>query len=266
MKRFTVWSSLGLILVSTLWVILIFSKTTLTVDGTTRSSYALRKGTVRELLDRYQVQVSSSDIVKPALDETLRWGENVRVTRVKEIAETKVEMVDFVLDWKRRTTKNLRRVEIQHGHREKKFFDVRTVLHDGSEVSAKKTLQKVVKSPVDRLVFINDRGHPEQIYDLSKSTKMVLVATAYWEGDPQVPGVITFSGHRVRRGLVAVDPPVLPLGWRLYIPGYGYAYSSDTGSAIKGKRIDLFVDNKNDSRQWEYKKVTVYLLEKAKKW
>ncbi len=266
MRRFTLWTSLGLILVSTLWILFIFSKTTLTVDGQTRTSYSLRKGTVQELLDRYSVQVSSNDIVRPAPGDKLRWGEQVKVIRVTEIVEPKIEMVDFTLDWKRRTTKNLRRVEIQHGHREKKFFEVRKVLHDGEEVSSKQTLQKVEKSPVDRLVFIDDRGHPEKVYDLSKSTKMVVVATAYWEGDPQVPGVITYSGHRVRRGLVAVDPGVIPLGWRLYIPTYGYAYSSDTGSAIKGKRIDLFVDKKKDSLQWEYDKVTVYLLEKAKKW
>ena len=81
-----------------------------------------------------------------------------------------------------------------------------------------------------------------------------------------MPGEYTFLDHYVQRGLVAVDQKVIPLRSRLYIPGYGYAYASDTGSAIKGKRIDLFVESKQASRRWEHVPVDVYILEKAQKW
>lgn len=266
MKRFTLGLSFFFAFLSTLALYLFFSKTTLHVDNRAYTRYSIPKGTVQEMLDRYEVKLGTADLVEPPLGNRLRWGEHVKVTRVQEVVDLKKETVDFTLEWKRRTTKNLRRVEIQHGHRETKTFEVRRTLHDGKDVSFRQTLLKVEKKPVDRLVFIDDRGHAEKIYDLSVSSKMVLIATAYWVGDPQVPGTITFSGHPVERGLVAVDPTVLPLGYRLYIPGYGYAYSSDTGSAIIGKRIDLFVESKKASRQWEYKKVTVYILEKAKKW
>jgi 3D (Asp-Asp-Asp) domain-containing protein len=265
-KSFKILLSFGLVLAASYGLLVFFSRTVLVVGGKTTTHYSLRKGTARELLQAYGVALSSMDIVRPGLDEEIRWGQKVEVVRVTEKIEEKSEQIDFVLDWKRRTTKNLRSVEIQHGYSQKTVWTVRRVFHDGAEAEAQESARKVRKTPVTRLVFLSDRGRPQKIYDLSRTKKMTLVATAYWLGDPQAPGDETYSGHRVQRGLVAVDPKVVPLGWRLYIPGYGYAYSSDTGSAIKGSRIDLFVESKNASRAWEHRKVTVYLIEKAKTW
>ena len=249
------------------YVGLIFvARNTLVYDDQSVHHYSFLKGTVRDLLSQYKVEVSSKDIVTPPLEQTIRWGQKVRIVRVKESFEKKTESVNFVLDWKRQTSKNLRKVEIQDGHQESKTWFVKRVFHDGKEVEAQESPKKVKKTSVQKLVLLNSRGKPETIYDLSKARKVAVVATAYWVGDPKVPGTITYSGHKVERGLIAVDPKVIPLGWRLYVPGYGYAYSSDTGSAIIGKRIDLFVESKQASKKWEYTKETVYLLEKAKKW
>jgi 3D (Asp-Asp-Asp) domain-containing protein len=61
-------------------------------------------------------------------------------------------------------------------------------------------------------------------------------------------------------GVVAVDPKVIPLGSRLYIPGYGVATAGDTGSSIKGNKIDLgFDDVKNG--WWSSRFVEIYILE-----
>ena len=88
---------------------------------------------------------------------------------------------------------------------------------------------------------------------------MVMTATAYTEDDAGCIG-ITYSGHYFRRGLVAVDPTVIPLGTRLYIPGYGYAIADDTGGAIKGNRIDLAFESIDDAYQFGVQKVTVYIM------
>ncbi len=236
------------------------------VDGKIIRHYAFANVPVGAILSEYNITVGSKDLVTPGLDEKVPWGQKIQVVRVAESIENKSELVDFVLDWKNRTTKNLRKVEIQHGHRKLKTWSVKRVFHDGKEVASENSSPKITKTNVDRVIILNSRDFPLTTYDLTKCKKMTLTATAYWVGDPQVPGVITFSGHHVERGLVAVDPKVVPLGWRLFIPGYGYAYSSDTGSAIKGKRIDLFVESKKASLKWEYNKVTVYLLEKSKTW
>jgi 3D (Asp-Asp-Asp) domain-containing protein len=78
---------------------------------------------------------------------------------------------------------------------------------------------------------------------------------------------ITYSGVKVRKSLVstiAADTKVFPLGTVLYIPGYGYGIVADTGSAIKGNKIDLFFWSKKEVyANWGKKKVKVYILKKG---
>lgn len=263
---FTVGSGILLLLISYGTLKFLF-RTKITVDGKSFTDYTLKEQTVKNVLDSFNIEVSSNDIVRPPLTDKVRWGQNIRVIRVRESVEEKKEVVNFILKWKRRISKNFgRKVEIQHGSKQITTWTVRHVYHDEKEVESKPSKKKVKKVIGDRIVLLNPKGYPEKIYDLSLCKKIPVIATAYWEGDPQVPGVETFSGHRVERGLVAVDPTVIPLGWRIYVPGYGYGYTSDTGSAIKGDRIDLFVESKKASRKWEYVKVTVYLLEKSQTW
>jgi 3D (Asp-Asp-Asp) domain-containing protein len=71
---------------------------------------------------------------------------------------------------------------------------------------------------------------------------------------------VAATGVPVQRGIVAVDPSVIPLGTRLYIPGYGQAVAADTGSAVVGNIIDLgFADY--ELPDWHSGWVTVYVLE-----
>jgi 3D (Asp-Asp-Asp) domain-containing protein len=70
--------------------------------------------------------------------------------------------------------------------------------------------------------------------------------------------MITATGMKQGFGVVAVDPKVIPLRSRLYIPGYGTAIAGDTGGLIKGSRIDLGYDSLMG--QWSRRYVDVYLL------
>lgn len=112
---------------------------------------------------------------------------------------------------------------------------------------------------------------PEQII-----TSMKVTATGYTAGyestgktskHPQYG--ITYSGVKVRRdknavSTIAADPKVLPLGSILYIPGYGYAIVADTGSAIKGRKIDLyFATTKQVYKEWGKKTVVVQLIKRG---
>jgi 3D (Asp-Asp-Asp) domain-containing protein len=75
---------------------------------------------------------------------------------------------------------------------------------------------------------------------------------------------ITYTGINLKKNphmkVISVDPKVIPLGSKVYVPGYGTAIAADKGSAIKGNRIDVFVPNYNDAIKWGRKTVTVQIL------
>ncbi len=92
------------------------------------------------------------------------------------------------------------------------------------------------------------------------SRSLVMRASAYSAQDPG-NGSYTYRGNLLRKGLVAVDPSVIPLGTRLYIKGYGYAIADDIGSAIRGNTIDLAFDSRRDALNFGVQRVTVYIVE-----
>ena len=92
-----------------------------------------------------------------------------------------------------------------------------------------------------------------------------MIATAYHafgKGGNDINGNgITAIGLRARKGIVAVDPRVIPLGTKLYIPGYGEALAADTGSRIKGSRIDLCFESLGECFRFGKRKIKIYLVE-----
>jgi 3D (Asp-Asp-Asp) domain-containing protein/sulfur carrier protein ThiS len=91
------------------------------------------------------------------------------------------------------------------------------------------------------------------------SSALSMVATAYTAGCGGCSGV-TASGRPAGHGVVAVDPSVIPLGTRMYIPGYGHAVAGDTGGAIRGHRIDLGFNSNAEANQFGRRPITVYLI------
>ncbi len=72
---------------------------------------------------------------------------------------------------------------------------------------------------------------------------------------------ITAIGLKAGKGIVAVDPSVIPLGSRLYIPGYGEAIAGDVGGKIKKNRIDLCFNTHQEALNWGKRWVTVEILD-----
>lgn len=71
----------------------------------------------------------------------------------------------------------------------------------------------------------------------------------------------TKLGWRTRRGIVAVDPSIIPLRSLLYVEGYGLAWAGDVGGAIKGKRLDLCFNCTEDAQAWGRRRTRAYVLE-----
>lgn len=84
-----------------------------------------------------------------------------------------------------------------------------------------------------------------------KGNTMTVSATSYYCGN----NAITATGRRAVRdangiSTIAVDPSVIPLGSLVYVEGYGKAVAADTGSAIKGNKIDVYLTSYNECINW----------------
>lgn len=66
----------------------------------------------------------------------------------------------------------------------------------------------------------------------------------------QFPNSTTSTGVMPEVGrTVAVDPKVIPYGTSIEIDGFGVRIAEDTGSAIKGKKLDIFVEKTSEAFQ-----------------
>lgn len=105
-----------------------------------------------------------------------------------------------------------------------------------------------------KIKFTTKKGQVK--FDVSKLTQgqaMRMTATAYGYNGNGPWGTRTASGTKVRLGVIAVDPRVIPLGTKVLITGYKshpllpppqeglLAIAEDTGGAIKGNIIDIFL-------------------------
>ncbi|KXY68830.1 cell wall-binding protein EntB [Bacillus cereus group sp. Bcc02] len=102
----------------------------------------------------------------------------------------------------------------------------------------------------------------------SAKRELTVVATAY-TADPSENGtyggrVLTAMGHDLTANpnmrIIAVDPKVIPLGSKVWVEGYGEAIAGDTGSAIKGNRIDVLMGSKSKAMDWGRQTVKVKIL------
>ncbi|QIW18291.1 cell wall-binding protein EntB [Bacillus thuringiensis] len=102
----------------------------------------------------------------------------------------------------------------------------------------------------------------------SAKRELTVVATAY-TADPSENGtyggrVLTAMGHNLTANpnmrIIAVDPKVIPLGSKVWVEGYGEAIAGDTGSAIKGNRIDVLMGSKSKAMNWGRQTVKVKIL------
>jgi len=173
-----------------------------------------------------------------------------------------------------------------------KYVDYKQVVQEGSDGMKKSVYQEsyvdgelISKSLEEEIVYINpvekitEVGTKEYVVATSRGgfrfdEEIDMVATAYdlsyestgkYPGDPEYG--ITASGTYAQPGTVAVDPSIIPLGTKLYIastdgsPDYGFATALDTGGAINGYRIDLFMEDGTDANNFGIRQVIVYVIE-----
>lgn len=80
-----------------------------------------------------------------------------------------------------------------------------------------------------------------------------VVATAYWVMDPvdaSGTGLAADGKPAIPYKTIAVDPNVIPMQSEVYVPGIGWCRAHDTGSAIKGNKIDIAMESREAAYQW----------------
>lgn len=139
--------------------------------------------------------------------------------------------------------------------------EVIKVVRVGGSVEQEVVNEFLLNRPKKRVIMQNSKqvaNEPVDLAHLKVAKAFTVEATAYtYTGDP------TASGVYPRKGLIAVDPKVIPMGSRVYLEGYGYAIAADTGGAIRGNKVDLFFPSLRECIDWGRRPIQLYLLAKG---
>lgn len=247
---------------------------------------------VKHAIAAMNLDLNEHDRVTPRATAPLYAGAKIRITRIR--AEIKTRTVAVESNLRFRPSAALRpgqqKVE-QSGQTGLIQVSERLWFKDG-EFSGREAIgQKAVRAAQDKVVAVGARpyympgkipyhnryakaytlaaraGSPRDRVQSNESKTLrpvksiILTATGY-SPDPSENGgyTTTATGLPISYGAAAVDPRVIPLGTKMYVEGYGYAFACDTGGAIKGNRIDLAYDSYGVANSKGHKKVRVWIL------
>jgi uncharacterized protein YabE (DUF348 family) len=237
----------------------------LSADGKEQDLKTIQ-ATVGEFLQEAGVVLGQLDRVEPELDSQIEPGLTVKVSRVEKKLEEKEVVIPYTSEKKEDKTIVLGQTKtLQQGKDGKKLQKLEITYVDGKPEETTVLSEQVIAQPVTKVVAYGTKRTVATVStsrgDLSYSRKLTMTATAY---SPQEPGLSnrTYTGAKATKGVVAVDPKVIPLGTKLYIDGYGYAVAADIGGAIKGNKIDLCYDTLAEVKRFGRRSVTVYVLDR----
>lgn len=247
--------------------------------GTEKAGPAMTTSTtVADFLRNQEIKLRELDKVKPELDEMISKGDTVTVTRVEKVTDVVEEESGFATVTKKDKSldKGSKKV-VEQGVPGivAKHFEV--TLENGKEVSRELLKQETVKESQDKVVAIGDKAQEVMLASAGSGSssqpsrsnssggrEIYVKSTAYTAYCAGCSGK-TATGYDLRANpgakVIAVDPSVIPLGTKVYVEGYGDAIASDTGSAIKGNKIDVFFPSKQQAYSWGVKNVKIRILE-----
>ncbi len=240
---------------------------TIAADGQLRRTRT-RAPTVGDALIELGMGISGLDEVEPALDTPIHADLAVTVTRVREAVEVTEDIVPYETVFRPDPQLAIDTQEVQAVGAEgitRQRFRVRH--EDDEEIQRTLEDQWIAQEPAQRVIAYGQYIEPKTaVVDGNRITywrKIRMFASSY---SANTAGVSkdepwygrTYTGDVMRRGVVAVDPQVIPLRTKVYVQGYGNGDALDTGSAIRARRIDLGY-NDDDLELWG-QWTDVYLL------
>lgn len=131
-----------------------------------------------------------------------------------------------------------------------------------AELVAKAEPEKVSPRPEPKIASVKEE--PKQ--ETKAAGKTVTVeATAYTAMCAEGCTGVTATGVNLKdnpnKKVIAVDPSVIPLGSKVYVPGYGTAVAADTGGGINGNEIDIHVPNESTATSWGRRNIQVQVID-----
>ncbi len=240
---------------------------TLEVDGSTRMMRT-RASTVEELLSEAGITLEQDDYTVPEAHMPLSTDLHIRVVRVYDEYYVEETPIPFETRWQANPELEIdQRRTASWGREGALRQQVRVHYENGQEVHRVEEEAWVAREPEDRILEYGTKIVVRQLETehgtIEYWRKLRMLATSYNAATAGKPASsptygITRLGEVTRKGIVAVDPTIIPLRQPLYVPGYGLGYGGDTGSGVKDRRIDLCYDDYN-LVSWHHW-VDVYLL------
>lgn len=146
-----------------------------------------------------------------------------------------------------------------------KIFEI-----DGQPIDRQVQSSFELKSPKKEVIIRNTQPPPKKKVIIQKPqaqsveadlAKLDIVKTLDVEATAYTyTGNNTATGIKPREGIIAVDPKVIAMGTKVYVEGYGYAVAADTGSAIRGNKIDVFFSTFRQCIDWGRRSVKIHIL------
>jgi len=240
---------------------------TVHVDGRSIRTRTHREQ-IGDVLGDLGIVLTGQDYTNPPQEAPLGEEASIRVFRVSERFLIEQEPIPFESVWRPDPDLEIDHQKLlQEGSPGVLERRIRVRYENGETISRTVENEYVAVPPTT-----NVRGYGTKVVVRTLDTasgqveywrKIHMLATSYSAATAGTPATSrwygrTATGARMRKGIVAVDPRLISLGSKVFVPGYGVGLAGDTGGAIKGKRIDLGYDN--DNLELWYRWVDVYLL------
>ncbi len=228
-----------------------------------------RRNTVREVIRDEELALDDDDEIYPEMDAGIEDGSVIRIVRVRQgIVEEEV-----AIPFERAGDEPDAEMEAGEeyytgGEPGLLYRRVHVVYRDGEESLRETVESKVLRDPVPQVRHYGTkvtRKYVDTPLGPRYYSRVVRCYATYYHDSTssKLPGDptwgITRTGTRTRPGTVAVDPDVIPLWSELYITDYGFGTALDTGGAVVGNLIDIWMPE--GESWWVPHYVDVYILE-----
>ncbi|HZJ76643.1 MAG TPA: 3D domain-containing protein, partial [Oscillospiraceae bacterium] len=246
------------------------------IDGQVEKNILTTQTDVKNLIDSLNIRLEKDDKIEPKLEEPIGEDRVIEIIRVSREVVVETQELPFQTIFKNNNSLEKGKTQkIQEGREGLKEIKFEVLYENGVEIEREIIEENIVEGAVNEII---EKGTLAMVAtsrgDIARySNVLTMTATAYdlsFQSTGRKPGDkyygLTASGTKIRPGVAAVDPNVIPLGTKLYVesldgtPDYGYASAEDKGGAIKGNKIDLYIKSAQDVRKFGRRKVKVYIL------